>query len=82
MIGKGSYPVPVTGLVISLLSRGQLLKERICFIRVDTVSKRYLIQRSKQEFLKVNTCITLFSEKKQWAFIRAGAFIGINMVYY
>ena len=46
-----------------------LLKERICSnrskffpLRVDPMSKSYLIQRNKQEFMQVN--ITLFSEKE------------------
>ena len=36
------------------------------------------MHRTKQEFINVK--ITLFSEKKQGAFIRAGAFIRINTV--
>ena len=30
--------------------------------------------------MQVNTCITLFLEKKQGAFIRAGVLIKINMI--
>ena len=52
-----------------LFSTGQLFKERICSsgskffpLRVDSISKSNLIQRSKQEFMQLN--IALFSEKK------------------
>ena len=37
-------------------------------------------QRIKQEFVQVN--LTLLLEKRQGAFIRAGTFSRINMVYY
>ena len=44
-----------------LLSMDQLIKERICFsrskffpLRVDPILNKYLIQRSKQEFMQVN----------------------------
>ena len=68
----------------SLCSGGQLLKGRICSsrskflpLRVNPISESYLylIQRSKQEFLQDNK--TLFSEKGQRAFMRAGTFIRI-----
>ena len=42
------------------------------------MSKNYLIQRSNQEYMQVNE--TLFLEKKQEHFIRAGALIWISKV--
>ena len=68
----------------SFHSRSQTLKERICSsrskffpLRVD-ISKSYLIQRSKQEFIQSN--ISLIFVKRQGALIRAGVFIRINMI--
>ena len=52
----------------SLLTMGQLLKERICSFRskffpsrADPISKSHLIKRCQQKFMHVKT--TLFSEK-------------------
>ena len=66
----------------SLLSWGQLLKERICSsrskffpYRVDPMAKSYLIQRNKQEIY-----VPIFAEKRQATFIRGGTFKMINMV--
>ena len=68
----------------SFQSRSQPLKEKICSsrskffpLRVDLISKTYLIQRSKQEFIQTKI---LFFAKRQEALIRAGVFIRINMV--
>ena len=73
---------------VSLLSRGQLLKERICSyrskffpLRVDPIPKRPMpIQRSKQKFMQVY--VILHPEKRRQegggdggGFVRPGAFI-------
>ena len=67
---------------VSLFSRGQLLKERICSsrskffpLKVDPRSKSYLIQRSiHASYYKI------IFRKGAGVFVRAGAFIRINMV--
>ena len=68
------------------LQWGQLLKEKIHSSRsiflplwLDPISESYLVQRSKQEFMQVDK--TLFSEKRQGAFIRTGGFTRINTVF-
>ena len=70
---------------VFLPSRGQLLKERICSsrskfspLRIDPISEYYLIQKSKQEFMKFN--VKPCSDKQQGAFIRARVLIRIDMV--
>ena len=66
----------------SPLGRGQFLnscRSKFFPLSLDPISKSYLIQRNKQEFMQVN--IKLFSEKRQGVFIRAGAFIKINTVF-
>ena len=47
-------------------------------LRVDPISKSYFFQRNKHEYIQAN--ITLFSKRKQGAFIRAGVVIRIDMV--
>ena len=72
-----------TAIFAFFLSRGQLLKERICsWEQILSFKSRHhfkeLSQRSKQEYIQVN--IALFADKKPGVLIRAGAFNRINMV--
>ena len=75
-----------TLLFPSLLSRGQLFKERICSSKSDFFPFRVDLSRpravtsndAKQKFMQLKKNITL--GKVTGAFIRAGAFIRINTV--
>ena len=62
----------------NLKGKNLLQKQHFFFLlRAGPILKSYLIQRSKQKFMKVN--IKLFSEKRQGTLIRAGVFTRIIM---
>ena len=61
-LNRYTYKGSGSTIFASLLSKGQLLKERICSsrskflpLRVDSIFKSYLMQRSKQEVTQLNT---------------------------
>ena len=64
-----------------LKGKNLLPEEQILSFKRRPISKRYLLQRSKQEFMQVNMCLTLFSDNRQGALDRTGAFITINIVF-
>ena len=61
-----------------LLSRGELLKERICSFLKSGPHFKELPHSEKQTgiFMQISS-VTLFSEKRQGALDRAGAFLGL-----
>ena len=46
-------------------------------LRVDPISKSYIIQRGQQDFMHVK--VTLCSKNRQGAFIIAGALLGLTL---
>ena len=58
-----------------------LVRSEFISLKVDSMSKSHLIQRTKQDFIKEYVTF-FFSEQRQGAFIRAGMLIRIDAIFY